>query len=71
MVDSEVGTAAVTSDNPSLHQEGISGTPIAWGGTHSTRQVTTLQPETKVISILCSKYLTLAFSLHVIIVLQY
>lgn len=36
--------AAVTSDSPSLHQEGISGTPIAWGGTHSTRQVSTLQP---------------------------
>lgn len=42
LVESEVVAAAVTSDSSSLHQEGMSGTPVAWGGTHSTRQVVSL-----------------------------
>jgi hypothetical protein len=42
LVDSEVGAAAVTSDSQNQHQEGTSGAPIAWGGTHSTRQVSTV-----------------------------
>ncbi|XP_024380724.1 uncharacterized protein [Physcomitrium patens] len=42
LVDSELGAAAATSDSLNQHQESSSGTPIAWGGTHSTRQVVSL-----------------------------
>nr|XP_024389670.1 uncharacterized protein LOC112289022 isoform X3 [Physcomitrium patens] len=42
LIDCETGAATASCDNQNQHQEGMSGTPIAWGGTQSTRQVVSL-----------------------------
>lgn len=37
--DGEIGAVSATSESQSIPQEGMPGTSLAWGGSHSTRQV--------------------------------